>query len=78
MASVRVGFSGCCWIKRCDSQDAHTKARLGEDAYGDTPSKWCGEGDQVIFAKYSGLLWDGLDGKKYRVLNDLDVVAILD
>jgi co-chaperonin GroES (HSP10) len=51
---------------------------IGEDAYNDTPSKWCREGDAVIFAKYSGLLWDGHDGKKYRVLNDLDIVAIID
>lgn len=51
---------------------------VGEDAYGDTASVWCGEGDSVIFAKYAGLLWDGQDGKKYRVLNDLDIVAIID
>lgn len=51
---------------------------VGEDAYNDTPSVWCGEGDEVVFAKYSGLLWDGQDGKKYRILNDLDIVAIID
>lgn len=51
---------------------------IGEDAYCDTKSKWCDEGDQVIFAKYQGLLWDGQDGRKYRVLNDLDIVAILE
>lgn len=60
---------------------AQTKAlvvAVGDDAYNDQASAWCGEGDQILFAKYSGLLWDGLDGKKYRVINDLDAVAILD
>ena len=51
---------------------------IGEDAYKDTPSVWCGEGDQVIFAKYSGIIWEGTDGQKYRVLNDLDIVGVID
>jgi len=50
---------------------------LGTTAYSDQPSTWCELGDKVIFGKYSGLIYDGQDGKKYRILNDLDVVAIV-
>lgn len=60
------------------SQTKGLVVAVGEDAYCDTKSKWCGEGDTVIFAKYQGLLWDGQDGRKYRVLNDLDIVAIIE
>ena len=51
---------------------------MGETAYADQPSKWCEVGDRVSFAKYSGLLNTGKDEKKYRVINDLDVVSIVD
>jgi co-chaperonin GroES (HSP10) len=48
---------------------------MGNTCYSDQPEPWCGVGDQVIFGKYSGLLYKGNDGKEYRILNDLDVVA---
>lgn len=51
---------------------------VGPTAYDDQPSKWCNVGDRVSFAKYSGLLNKGKDGKEYRVINDLDVVSIVD
>lgn len=35
-------------------------------------------GDTVIFVKYAGPLTDGLDGKKYRILNDKDVLAVVE
>lgn len=34
-------------------------------------------GDKVLFAKYSGAVVDGKDGKKYRIVNDKDVAAVL-
>ncbi len=34
-------------------------------------------GDRVKFAKYSGLMVDGEDGKRYRIIEDKNVVAIL-
>lgn len=34
-------------------------------------------GDRVMFAKYSGADIDGKDGKKYRLINDKDVTAVL-
>jgi len=50
---------------------------LGTTAYSDQPSAWCNVGDRVIIGKYSGLIYDGKDGQKYRVINDLDVVSVL-
>jgi chaperonin GroES len=34
-------------------------------------------GDKVLFAKYAGAVVDGKDGKKYRLVNDKDVAAVL-
>ena len=35
-------------------------------------------GKKVIFAKYSGLLYTGKDGKKYRMINWGDLTGVLD
>ncbi len=35
-------------------------------------------GDKVLFAKFAGFEHKGKDGKKYRVVNDRDVSAVLD
>ena len=48
---------------------------MGNTCYNDQPAPWCKVGDRVSFAKYSGLLYTGLDEKEYRVINDLDIVA---
>lgn len=34
-------------------------------------------GDKVLFAKYAGAVIDGTDGRKYRIVNDRDIAAIL-
>lgn len=34
-------------------------------------------GDKVLFAKFAGFEHKGKDGKKYRVVNDKDVSAVL-
>jgi co-chaperonin GroES (HSP10) len=51
---------------------------MGNTCYADQPSPWCSVGNRVSFAKYSGLIYTGLDGKTYRCINDLDVVAIVE
>ena len=51
---------------------------LGEDAFSDYKTPWCKVGDKVVFAKYAGLLYLGKDDKKYRVINDTDIAAVLD
>lgn len=51
---------------------------LGNTAYQDQASPWCEVGDRVIFAKYAGTVSKGRDGRTYRLINDLDVKAILE
>jgi co-chaperonin GroES (HSP10) len=56
-----------------------TVIAMGNTAYADQPEPWCQVGDFITFGKYSGLIYKGdqtNDGKEYRVINDLDVVAI--
>lgn len=55
-----------------------TIVEVGDSAWLDQPSPWAKVGDHVIFGKYSGLIYDGNDEKEYRIINDLDVVAIVD
>ena len=51
---------------------------IGDEAWHDRPGhrEWCSVGDHVMITKYGGLLKEGKDGKKYRIISDLDVVAI--
>lgn len=35
-------------------------------------------GDRVAFAKYGGLQVTGKDGKTYRIMNDVDVTAVVE
>ena len=53
-------------------------ASMGSTCYSDQPAPWCKVGDRISFAKYSGLLNRGKDGKEYRVISDLDVVSVVD
>jgi co-chaperonin GroES (HSP10) len=55
-----------------------TIVELGNTAWLDQPSPWANVGDHVIFGKYSGLIYQGDDDKEYRIINDLDVVALVD
>jgi co-chaperonin GroES (HSP10) len=53
-----------------------TVVALGDGCWIDTTvTSWAAPGDRIVYGKYSGLMWDGRDGKKYRILNDLDVVG---
>ena len=51
---------------------------IGSTAYSDQVEPFCKVGDRVIFAKYSGIVYGGKDGVEYRVINDLDIVAVID
>jgi chaperonin GroES len=54
-----------------------TLIAVGDGCWKDTTSQdWAKPGDRIVFGKYSGLLWPGHDGAKYRILNDLDVVGL--
>lgn len=53
-----------------------TLVAVGDGCWKDTTvGEWAKPGDRIVFGKYSGLLWPGADGEKYRILNDLDVVG---
>ena len=60
------------------AQTEATVIELGNTAYQDQISPWCEIGDRVIFAKYAGTVSKGRDGRTYRLINDLDVKAILE
>lgn len=50
---------------------------IGDTCWDDQPTLWAKEGDLVMFGKYSGVVYDGNDKQKYRILNDKDVVAVI-
>jgi co-chaperonin GroES (HSP10) len=49
---------------------------MGDGCFKEDPNPGCKVGDRIIFGKYSGLLFEGNDKKKYRIINDENVVAI--
>jgi co-chaperonin GroES (HSP10) len=51
---------------------------IGNTAWADQIEPWAELGDVVIFAKYSGIIHKGKDGKEYRVISDLDIVGVED
>lgn len=51
---------------------------MGDQCFEDMGEQWCFVGDKIIFAKYAGLLYQGKDGKRYRIINDKDVTGTLD
>lgn len=50
---------------------------IGNNAWSDQKEPWAKVGDRVIFAKYAGHNREGRDGKLYRILNDLDIGAVI-
>jgi co-chaperonin GroES (HSP10) len=52
-----------------------TVVAMGKSCFKEEPEPWCVVGDRIIFGKYSGLLVEGNDKKKYRIINDENVVA---
>jgi len=66
-------------------RDAHGQAQTtgtlvacGPDAWREFQGKWAKPGDKVLFAKYGGLMIEGLDGQQYRLLNDEQITAVAD
>lgn len=50
---------------------------IGPTAFKDFGGDWCKVGDTVVFAKYAGKLVEDTDKKKFMILNDEDVIAVL-
>jgi co-chaperonin GroES (HSP10) len=49
---------------------------IGEFAYKEYAAHWCKVGDTVSFAKYAGTVEeDPATGKRYRAINDIDVIC---
>lgn len=57
-----------------------TVIEVGGNAFTDPP--WMGTipepGNRVTMNKYAGIDADGKDGKKYRLVNDKEIAAIID
>jgi co-chaperonin GroES (HSP10) len=55
-----------------------TVVSVGPSAWADQTvgGKWASPGDKVMIAKFAGQIWKN-KGIKYRVINDLDVIAVL-
>ncbi|MCI0559226.1 MAG: hypothetical protein MN733_12085 [Nitrososphaera sp.] len=51
---------------------------FGNEAFEDLVENWADVGDTVLMAKYAGLYWTGTDGRRYRVINDADIVAVIE
>lgn len=51
---------------------------IGDTCWFDKPGSrhWAKVGDTVLIAKYSGLYLEGQDEKTYRIISDLDVIAV--
>lgn len=61
------------------AQMAGTVVAVGQSAWKDFGTEpWAKPGDRAMFAKYSGVILRGKDNKKYRMVNDEDIVALLD
>lgn len=51
---------------------------VGPTSWSDQPAPYAVVGERVMFGKYKGIVREGKDGKKYRIINDLDIVAVLE
>jgi co-chaperonin GroES (HSP10) len=53
-----------------------TVVEVGHDAWSDKSTDYCQVGDRVLVGQYTGKFHDSpLDGKRYRFINDLDIIT---
>lgn len=75
-------------LELAETHEDHLRKQMGVDkgevvSIGATAFKdfggevWCNKGDTVVFAKYAGKVVEDTDQKKYMILNDEDVIAVL-
>jgi co-chaperonin GroES (HSP10) len=55
-----------------------TLIALGGDAFDAWKDTVLQAGDRVYVKVAAGIVHDGIDGKKYRIVNDVDIIAIID
>lgn len=54
-----------------------TVVACGPEVFSDKPNSQAPKpGDVVMFAKLAGYFFKGIDGKKYRMIQDLDICAV--
>lgn len=51
---------------------------VGPQAFHDEGEARCKVGDRVVMRAYAGMLRKGVDGKKYRIVADSDIIGILE
>lgn len=54
-----------------------TVIALGSHCFSGEPEPWCKVGDKVVFAIYAGQIFKGNDGKRYRLIRDKEIVAVV-
>lgn len=52
-----------------------TLVAIGPDAWKDRKTPAAGVGDRVMIAKFTGQIFTGPDGRRYRVIHDLDIIG---
>lgn len=70
-ARERDQFAQCEGVLVAAGVNAFSEARQSADFVPPKP------GDRIIFAKYGGIMLDGKDGQKYRIMNDADITALI-
>lgn len=54
-----------------------TVLEIGLDSWSDKLADWADIGDRVLVGKYAGKFEKSpIDGKRYRILNDLDILSV--
>ncbi len=51
---------------------------LGADCWAEHKQPWASKGEKVLIGRFTGLVRKGDDGQEYRIINDLDVVAVIE
>src|SRR5438128_1253266 len=52
-----------------------TLIAIGPDAWKDRKTPAAAPGDRVMIAKFTGQLFTGPDGRRYRVIHDTDIIG---
>ena len=52
-----------------------TLVAVGPDAWKDRKTPAAGVGDRVMIAKFTGQLFTGPNGRRYRVIHDMDIIG---
>jgi chaperonin GroES len=64
--------------KHEQAQMAAVLVATGKDAWSDYAEPFAAIGDRVLYQRHSGIQLRGKDGKLYRMVNDVDILATLE